>query len=80
MSHDERVFLSLVLSFAVLLTVHVSMLYSLTRRPPRWRALVALPVFPLVPYWGVRSGMRIRPVLWGIGALTYMAFRVIASR
>jgi hypothetical protein len=79
MTPDERLFLLLVVSFSALVTAHVSLVVGLALRQPRWRALVALPVFPLAPYWAARSGMRLRAGLWGAAVLAYLAIRVIAS-
>ena len=41
----------LVLAFATLVTVHVAIVLGLAWRYPRWRALAALVVPPLAPYW-----------------------------
>ncbi len=68
------------LSFSVLATAHVALVIGLAIRPPRWRALVALPVAPLAPYWGARAGMPVRAVLWGVSAIAYLTLRVIARR
>ncbi|MBC7051985.1 hypothetical protein G6O46_23535, partial [Salmonella enterica subsp. enterica serovar Enteritidis] len=42
---------TLVVSFALFVTAHVAITYGLAFRPPRWRALAALFVAPLAPYW-----------------------------
>jgi hypothetical protein len=54
----------LVLAFALLVTVHVAIVLGLAWRDPRWRALVALFVPPLAPYWALRGGMRVRGGIW----------------
>lgn len=65
----------LLILFATWITVHLSLAFTLLlQREQRWRALVLL--FPvtvwLAPYWGYQRGLRIRPVLWGLSALTYL--------
>ena len=79
MSRDELVAGALVLAFAVVVTAHVTLVVGLAGRAPRWRALVALVVPPLAPYWGW-DGLRRRSVLWVAGAVVYAVLRVVASR
>ena len=79
MSRDELVAGALVLAFAVVVTAHVTLVVGLAGRAPRWRALVALVVPPLAPYWGW-NGLRRRSVLWVAGAVVYAVLRVVASR
>jgi hypothetical protein len=54
----------LVLAFATLVTVHVAIVLGLAVRDPRWRALAALFVPPLAPYWAFRDGMKVRGGIW----------------
>lgn len=68
-----------VVAFAVLVTAHVWIVAGLLRRPPRWRAPVALFAFPLAPYWAIREHMRARGVVWIAAAVAYVVVRVIAS-
>ncbi|HEY5241627.1 MAG TPA: hypothetical protein VIJ22_09185 [Polyangiaceae bacterium] len=79
MSRDELVAGALVLAFAVLVTAHVALVVGLAGRAPRWRALVALAVPPLAPYWGW-STLRRRSVLWVASAVAYGVLRLVASR
>ena len=79
MSRDELVAGALVLAFAIVVTAHVTLVVGLAGRAPRWRALVALLVPPLAPYWGW-DGLRRRSVLWVAGAVVYAVLRVVASR
>ncbi len=79
MSRDELVAGALVLAFAVLVTAHVALVVGLAGRAPRWRALVALAVPPLAPYWGW-SSFRRRSVLWVASAVAYGVLRLVASR
>jgi len=64
-------FAALVVAFATLLTVHVTLAFGLARRPPRWRGLAALVVPPLAPWWGWQARMRVRGVLWIAAAAAY---------
>jgi hypothetical protein len=48
--------------------LHGALLVLLARAKPRWRALVALIVPPLAPYWAWSDGAR-RPVYAWAGAL-----------
>jgi hypothetical protein len=61
----------LVLAFATLVTVHVTLAIALARRVPRWRGLVALVIVPLAPWWAWQERMRIRGVLWVVAAVVY---------
>ncbi len=75
------VFLVLVVAFAALLTAHVTLAVGLVRRTPRWRALVALFVAPLAPWWGWRAHMRVRGAVWVAAAAVYgVALMVSMSR
>lgn len=65
------VFPTLVVAFAMVLTVHVTLATGLARRRPRWRGLVALVVAPLAPIWGWQAGMRVRAAVWIAAAATY---------
>jgi hypothetical protein len=76
MTRDELLFLSLLLAFAVLVTAHVAIAFGLARRKPRWKAILALAVVPLAPYWGARSGMHVRTVAWVVSALVYVTLRL----
>ena len=72
MKRDGLVLAVLVVAFAALLTVHLALALGLARRPPRWRALVALLVAPLAPFWGWREKMRVRGALWVVAAGIYL--------
>jgi hypothetical protein len=77
---DEIVLGALLVAFATLVTVHVTLAIALSRRAPRWRGPVALIVAPLAPWWAWREGMRLRCGLWGAAALTYAVALVSAMR
>ena len=76
MTRDEFLFLSLLLAFAVLVTAHVAIAFGLALRKPRWKAILALTLVPLAPYWGARGGMHVRTVAWIVSALVYVVLRV----
>jgi hypothetical protein len=78
MSRDELVAAALVLAFAAAVTAHVTLVLGLAGRAPRWRALAALVVPPLAPYWGW-SGLRTRAVLWVAAIAAYGVLRIVAS-
>jgi hypothetical protein len=69
---DAALYLWLVLSFAVLVTAHVTLAFGLALRRPRWRGLVSLVVPPLAPYWGYTSGLRLRTLVWAAGLGAYL--------
>jgi hypothetical protein len=76
-THDELFLLALLLSFAGLVTAHVALVFGLALRAPRWRAIPALALAPLAPYWGARAGMHARVVLWVTSALAYVSLRLL---
>ncbi len=76
---DWLVVATLVGSFAALVTAHVALAFGLVFERPRWRAVVALLVFPLAPYWGLQAGMRTRGLLWIGAGVVYTIALVAAS-
>jgi hypothetical protein len=70
---------AVVLAFAFLVTAHLAIAVGLVARTPRWRALVALVLAPLAPYWAWREHMRVRAGIWTAGLLLYVAARIAAS-
>jgi hypothetical protein len=67
-----------VLGFAALVTAHVTIVFGLLRRAPRWRAPLALVIAPLAPWWAWRERMRVRAWLWSIALVVYAAAMVLA--
>jgi hypothetical protein len=65
-------------SFGVLVCAHVALLAGLARRPPRRRALAALLVPPLAPYFGFSDGRRRLSVTW-LAALVLYGAGVISA-
>ena len=70
---------ALVLAFALLVTVHVTIAVGLVRRHPRWHGLVAFVVAPLAPYWAWREHMRVRSAMWMLALVAYVGVRIAAS-
>lgn len=69
----------LVLAFATAVTAHVTLVFGLARRAPRWHALIALVVPPLAPVWGMRARMTVRSVAWVTGVVAYAVARGLAT-
>jgi hypothetical protein len=65
-------------SFAAIVTLHVSMLLRLASCPPRRRALAALLVPPLAPFWTYRNGQRGRALVW-MGLVAVYALTLVLS-
>ena len=64
-------FATLVVAFATVATVHVALAIGLAHRGPLWRALLALVIAPLAPWWGWQARMRIRGALWVAAVAVY---------
>jgi hypothetical protein len=75
---DLFVTLTIVLSFAALLTAHVALVAGLVARKPWWRAPLAFVVVPLAPYWGFRERMRARAAIWATALAIYAITLVVA--
>ena len=58
-------------AFGMLDTAHVALFVALLRRPPRWRAIVALVVPPLAPFWGWEARQRFASAVWVFALLVY---------
>jgi hypothetical protein len=67
------------LAFATLVTAHVRLLAGLLARPPRLRALWALFVPPLAPFWAYRLELRAWATIWLVALGTYALSLLIAS-
>jgi hypothetical protein len=68
---DIVLFLVTLVAFALLVTVHCAIAFGLVRRRPRSRALLALVVVPLAPYFAWRERMKFRAGVWVASALVY---------
>ncbi|MET0593484.1 MAG: hypothetical protein ABW133_12340 [Polyangiaceae bacterium] len=54
----------MILTSTTIATIHVAIVLGLAVRDPRWRAIVALVVPPLAPYWALQNGMLKRGIVW----------------
>lgn len=76
---DTSLFAATILAFAVFITAHVSIVYGLIARTPRWRALVALIAPPFAVYWAFRERMRLR-MAFSIGSVAVYAVAMLIQR
>jgi hypothetical protein len=67
------------LAFAALVTAHVRLLFGLVARPPRLRALWALFVPVLAPYWGYREKLTGWATGWAVALVVYALSLLAAS-
>jgi hypothetical protein len=74
---DVIVFGLVVLAFAATLTFHIAIVVGLARRAPRARAVAALVLPPLAPYWGFGQRMRVRSVGWVASVAVYCVARLL---
>ncbi len=63
---------SVVLTFSVLVTVHVVGSVALAHRRPHWNGAVALVVPPFFPYYAVRTHRLGWAIAWFLSALAYV--------
>jgi hypothetical protein len=68
---DFAILLTLVVSFGVLVTVHLWLALALARKKPWWRGAVAFIVVPLAPYWGLTSRLRTLSIVWLTALISY---------
>ena len=68
---DSLTVAGLTLGLAALVTAHLSIVYGLLWRPPRWRAPVALFTVVPGPVWAWRERMHVRAVVFVLGAVAY---------
>lgn len=74
---DVLVTVSIITSFAALVTAHVAVCAGLAARDPWWRGAVALVVPFLAPFWAFRERMGKRAIAWTASGAVYVATRVI---
>jgi hypothetical protein len=65
-------------ALTVFLAAHVVLVAGLARRRAWGRAVVALLVPPLAPWWGYREGLRVATIAW-CAALAVYALGVIVA-
>jgi hypothetical protein len=75
-------FLAVLTATALLAMVgaHAALLVHVARRLSVSRALVALVVPVLAPYWGWRAGARVPVYAWGVALLLYTFGLVVIGR
>jgi hypothetical protein len=66
--------------FGLFVTAHFALVFTLSERPPRFRAVVAFLVPPLAPYWGFREGLRAWSSVWLLSLASYAAALALALR
>jgi hypothetical protein len=67
------------LAFAALVTAHVRLLFGLLARRPRLRALWALIIPMLAPFWGYKEKLTGWATAWTIALVTYALSLLLAS-
>lgn len=76
--NDGVAFVAVVVAFAIAVTAHVTIVFGLARRGPKWHAAAALFLVPLAPYWALRERMRARAAMWIVGVVVYAVARALA--
>jgi len=70
----------LAVACGLLVTAHLALCWSFVWSQRRTRALLALVLPPLAPYYGFRSGRRVWSSIWLLSLLTYVACLLLAIR
>ena len=65
-------------ALAVFVAAHLALVAGLARRHAWGRALLALLVPPLAPWWGYREGMRVAAIAWCAALALYSAGVAVA--
>jgi len=65
-------------ALAVFVAAHVALVAGLARRRTWGRAVLALLVPPLAPWWGYRVGLRVATIAW-CAALALYALGVVVA-
>jgi len=71
--------IAVVLTFSVLVTIHVTGSVALARRRPYWNGAVALVVPPFFPYYAVRRHATGWAIAWCVAAATYAVTLLVAA-
>jgi hypothetical protein len=65
-------------ALAVFLAAHVALVVGLARKGGWARALAALVVPPLAPWWGYGAGLRVATIAWCAALALYTVGVIIA--
>jgi hypothetical protein len=65
-------------ALAVFLAAHVALVAGLAQKRTWGRAVVALLVPPLAPWWGYRAGLRVATIAWCAALALYTLGVVVA--
>jgi hypothetical protein len=65
-------------ALTVFAAAHVALVAGLARRRAWGRAVVALLVPPLAPWWGYRAGLRVATIAWCAALALYAVGVVVA--
>ncbi len=68
---DIVLFAALVVSFAILITAHITIVYGLFARRLPGRAAISFFVPPLAPAWAMTQGMAVRGGVWIFAVVVY---------
>jgi len=80
MTPESAVAALVAISLVAFTAAHLMLLGSLLMRPPRCRALLALAVPPLAPYWAWRGGLKARVYAWGAALALYTTGVAVLTR
>lgn len=64
--------------FGLFVSTHVSLIFLLAARPPRFRAALAFVVPPLAPFFGFREGLHALSAVWVLSLVAYGVMLSIA--
>lgn len=76
MSRDLAVFAALSVLVGIAVSTHLTTLFGLANRKPRWPALVAFFVPPAAPFFAARAGMWVRAILGVVSLIGYGVVRL----
>lgn len=71
--------IAVVLTFSVLVTIHVTGSVALARRRPFWNGAVAFVVPPFFPFYAVRRHETGWAIAWCAAAMAYGAALLVAA-
>lgn len=78
--NDIVIVAAVIVGFALLVTVHVTITVGLFRRTTKGRALLGFLVAPLAPVFAWQERMRVRAVLWVVAFVLYLVAFLLGHR